>query len=338
MWWGRRALLQPQVQARLPLLLGVVGVFLFLGLITAVTDRPYASNAELGLHPYKAIGTRSLRVLVGMTVGGSCMYRVDTLIKRWGTEHFHYMLFHFDKADWGDLAYNNRPTNAVKHYRYQFGLKMTHYKRHITPKVMQDYDYFFLIDCDTDLEHFDVDAYLKIVNRFNIPISQPAVARSSLLRRSSDHRTCRHVPGPHFGRWTSFVENGPVAVFSRTAWDCVYDLVQGDLGSGWGIDYKWCAYAADRCRLGYRERHERAGGNWGRVCAVIDAQQVYHLDERSASELFGARYQPRQDAYEFERRFPMIQSTRNANCMCACDDRDTVMTALRTVLLQVGLA
>jgi hypothetical protein len=93
------------------------------------------------------------------------------------------------------------------------------------------------------------------------------------------------------------VEVGPLVSFTADAWRCVYELVQGDLGSGWGLDYYWCVYARDVCHLGYPDfqaanvAQERRGGNWGFTCAVVDSVHIAHLDERTATGLFGKDYQ-----------------------------------------------
>eukprot|EP00730_Choanoeca_flexa_P015671 TRINITY_DN7247_c0_g5_i1.p1 TRINITY_DN7247_c0_g5~~TRINITY_DN7247_c0_g5_i1.p1 ORF type:complete len:373 (+),score=27.62 TRINITY_DN7247_c0_g5_i1:88-1206(+) len=310
--------------------------------LVMLTNRAFDPTLHLKPMNTSPKSNSELKILVGITVGEKCRQRVDQMVARWGTTRFKYELFHYDKSDWSSLEHAHTKNPAINHH-YDKGLKMAHYKKHVTPDKVDGYDYFFLVDCDAGLDNFDVETFLTILEEHQPPLAQPSVDHGSLFDRSSDHRTCRTFPGSHSGRWTSTVEVGPLVSFTAEAWQCVYDLVQGDLGSGWGLDYYWCVYARDVCGLGYpagkmaRTEDERRGGHWGFTCAVIDAVHIAHLDERTATGLFGNDYQPRNDVYEFARRFPQLERTRNADGLCACDDRDYIITPIRVTLLQVSV-
>eukprot|EP00055_Hartaetosiga_balthica_P004792 m.13095 g.13095 ORF g.13095 m.13095 type:complete len:356 (+) comp4108_c0_seq1:55-1122(+) len=305
--------------------LGAVVGFIVLCLILLISNRPFPSSsstlsksapASSALSSNNVLNeVNNLKVLVGMTVGEKCLKRVKELIADWGTKQFAYMFFLYDESDWSDVE----KIDGVSIFRGK-GLKMYHYKKHVTPDKVKGFDYFFLVDCDCGMDTFDVSQFLQVIHTQEIPIAQPSVAWGDLFDRSSDHRVCRNVEGIHNGRWTTFVECGPFVAFTREAWTCVYDLVQGDLGSGWGMDYKWCSYARDVCRLrpainGPFHTHN----DGGRVCAVIDATVIDHLDEKTAVGNFGNHYVPVVDVWEFEKRFPDVESVVNTNCVCACD-------------------
>ncbi|EGD78024.1 hypothetical protein PTSG_09662 [Salpingoeca rosetta] len=318
---------------RRPWTLAGPALVLALVVLVVMSDRPYmASQKRPGTGPKHNLvqqqqqrqqapreqGRPWGKVLVGMTVGKKCRARVEQMLEDWGRTQFNYMFFVYDGTDWSALEALDGVT--VLQTR---ALKMHHYKANVPPERVDGYDFFLLLDCDVGLAHFDVHSFLDIQWERQIPIAQPSVAWGELRDRSSDHRVCRNVPGPHYGRWTTFIECGPFVSFMADAWRCVYDLVQGDLGSGWGLDYKWCAYARDVCRLrpALKGPIRTSPDDGGRVCAVIDAQVVDHLDERTAFGRLGSNYQPRQDAVEFERRFPDVESTTLTNCLCACDCR-----------------
>jgi hypothetical protein len=221
------------------------------------------------------------KVVVGITVGKPCIERVTELIRAWGTVQFHYMLFHFDDSDWSNTPFYG--SKAVTHIRENL-LKMQFYKKYISPEEMDKHGwkFFFLVDCDTGFDEFDVQDYLSIVEAKQLLLSQPAVTYHDIRERSSDHRICRQITGDHLGRWSWFVEGGPMAVFSREAWGYVLDLMQDDLKSGWGLDRKWCHYV-----------HMRAGrkADDPPSCAIIDFSPVQHLDEKSAKKKLGTAYQ-----------------------------------------------
>eukprot|EP00056_Hartaetosiga_gracilis_P020082 m.17514 g.17514 ORF g.17514 m.17514 type:complete len:345 (+) comp8150_c0_seq2:145-1179(+) len=283
-------------------------------LVLLISNRPFPETESIGRG-----GTTSevlgLKVLVGMTAGKKCLKRAADMVDKWGKTQFNYMFFVYDESDWSEFERMRGVT--VFHDK---GLKMYHYKKRVTPKVMEEYDYFFLVDCDCGVDNFDVNEYLSIIHTQGIPMSQPSVSWGELFDRSTDHRVCRNVEGNHHGRWANFIECGPFVAFTKEAWLCLYDFVQGDLGSGWGMDYKWCPYLRDVCRI----RPANPGPihvqtDYGRVCAIIDATIVDHLDEKSAFDSFGNGYQPYGDVIGFEERFPDVASIVNTNCICAGD-------------------
>lgn len=64
---------------------------------------------------------------------------------------------------------------------------------------------------------------------------------------------------------STFVECGPAVAVSRKAWACLWGLLQGDLGSGYGLDLVW-----------------------SRACApgstfLLAGERVWHRDGKEAS-------------------------------------------------------
>jgi len=96
--------------------------------------------------------------------------------------------------------------------------------------------------------------YLNIVKSEGLEISQPGLDsklseihhRITVRKKSgSFHRRVSRAnkecsrEGPPCSGWVE----GMAPVFSKSAWQCVWHLIQNDLIHGWGIDYKfgYCA-------------------------------------------------------------------------------------------------
>jgi hypothetical protein len=113
------------------------------------------------------------------------------------------------------------------------------------------------------VDEFDLEGYLDIMRDYNISMSQPGLrAESSKLywpvtrqnkfvvwgvflnkKKEDSHLLIRyrkiHRTNP-IGRWSEFVECGPVTFFSREMYgQCIYTFLREDLTSGWGLDLHW---------------------------------------------------------------------------------------------------
>jgi hypothetical protein len=49
------------------------------------------------------------------------------------------------------------------------------------------------------------------------------------------------------GRWTDFIETGPIVIISSSAWQCLYMYLDAAAVTGWGFDYIWCNIIAQKC-------------------------------------------------------------------------------------------
>ncbi|KOM31099.1 hypothetical protein LR48_Vigan01g065400 [Vigna angularis] len=149
-------------------------------------------------------------------------------------------------------------------------------KRFLHPDIVSIYDYIFLWDEDLGVEHFSPSRYIEIVKEEGLEISQPALdpdsgqihhkitvrARTKKVHRRvyelrGNTRCSEASTGPPC---TGFVE-GMAPVFSRSAWDCTWHLIQNDLVHGWGLDMK----------IGYCAQGDRTQN-----VGVVDEEYVVH--------------------------------------------------------------
>ncbi|MCO5559547.1 hypothetical protein L7F22_013148 [Adiantum nelumboides] len=144
-------------------------------------------------------------------------------------------------------------------------------KRFLHPDVVEPFEYIFIWDEDLDVEHFNAEEYIRLVRKHGLEISQPGLEpdrgltwqMTKRLGNSEVHKSTEEKPGwcpdPHKPPCAGFVEI-MAPVFSRTAWRCVWHMIQNDLVHGWGLDFTLgkCAEPA----------HEKIG--------VVDSQYIVH--------------------------------------------------------------
>jgi hypothetical protein len=193
-------------------------------------------------------------------------------------------------------------------------------KRFVTPQIAETYEFIYAVDEDSDPTQLDVDGYNGIIRRHNISVSQPSLSvlstsknhevtyqqfqyvffvfLASCMRFSRSDQIFRFSPDESIvGRWTDFVECGPFVVVTSLAWrSCVWDLIQEDLTSGWGLDILWHGYCKARAGI---DRF-----------AVIDKFPQIHLSFRTASSDPAAgkpKYDPFIEMQTFFDRHPTIK-------------------------------
>lgn len=95
------------------------------------------------------------------------------------------------------------------------------------------YRFVIFADDDIDLPSGFLDDYLRLVNRYDFALSQPARTHDSFI----DHRFVERLDGID-ARWTNFVEIGPVVAMRH---DAASILLPFDERSpmGWGYDFTW---------------------------------------------------------------------------------------------------
>ncbi|KAJ0964192.1 hypothetical protein J5N97_029314 [Dioscorea zingiberensis] len=214
------------------------------------------------------------RNLLAMAVGIKQKKNVDAIVNKFFSENFTVILFHYDRNvnEWHDLWWSDSVIHIVANAQTKWWFA----KRFLYPDVVSIYDYIFLWDEDLGVDNFHPGRYLKIMESEGLDISQPALdpdlseihhkitirrSKGNLHRRVSDSRTRRRCSGANDGPPCSGFVEGMAPVFSRSAWQCVWHLIQNDLIHGWGIDFK----------LGYC-----AQGNRNKRVGVIDSEYVVH--------------------------------------------------------------
>ena len=131
-------------------------------------------------------------------------------------------------------------------------------KRFALPSMVQSYQYVWLLDDDSELL-FDPLHYQCVVKSLDIPLSAPGRLAGAL---SHDITRVNDGYKAQMGRWTDFVETGPLAVASSAAWQCIFQYLDPSTGSGWGLDSVWCRMLAGLC-FPEADRFK--------VCGIVDA-------------------------------------------------------------------
>ncbi|XP_031128671.1 uncharacterized protein LOC116030533 isoform X1 [Ipomoea triloba] len=250
------------------------------------------ARSDLELKPLKAMSISKSKVnvtgyhnLLAMPVGIKQKDNVDEIIQKFLSENFTIILFHYDgNVDgWWDLAWSKEAIHIVAHSQTKWWFA----KRFLHPDVVSIYDYIFLWDEDLGVENFHPARYLEIVKSEGLEISQPALDPNStgihhkITVRSRTNKFHRRVykdkgstkcsnesEGPPC---SGFVE-GMAPVFSRSAWRCVWHLIQNDLVHGWGMDMKlgYCA------QLLQGDRTTNVG--------IVDSEYLVHLGIQSLGD------------------------------------------------------
>jgi len=213
--------------------------------------------------------------LLAMAVGISQIKNIDTMARKFLKENYAVMLFHYDgNVDgWRHLEWSDKAIHILAHNQTKWWFA----KRFLHPDVMAIYDFIFLWDEDLGVENFNPRRYLDIMVSEGLEITQPALdpdlstdihhritirnKMAKVHRRIYDNRPSMNCSDESKGPpCTGWVE-GMAPVFSRTAWKCVWHLIQNDLIHGWGLDMKlgYCAQG---------DRTEKVG--------VIDSEYVVH--------------------------------------------------------------
>ncbi|GER48177.1 hypothetical protein STAS_25332, partial [Striga asiatica] len=217
--------------------------------------------------------------LLAMPVGIKQKNNVNAVVQKFLSENFTIVLFHYDGNlnGWSNLEWSSEAVHIVAHNQTKWWFA----KRFFHPAVVSSYDYIFLWDEDLGVEHFHPGRYLDIVKSSGLEISQPALDPNStgihhritirnrmkiFHRRVYEDRGSTKCSDDSEGPpCTGFVE-GMAPVFSRSAWQCAWHLIQNDLVHGWGMDMK----------LGYCAQGDRT-----KNVGVVDSEYVVHQSIQS---------------------------------------------------------
>ncbi|HEY0517181.1 MAG TPA: glycosyltransferase family 2 protein [Solirubrobacteraceae bacterium] len=153
------------------------------------------------------------------------------------------------------------------------GGKFENLNRLLREHPAADHDWLLLIDDDVELPRGFLDVLLFLAERFQLTLAQPAHVQDSHAAWAVTRRRRGSAV-----RETSFVEIGPVTLFSRGAFDVL--LPFPELRMGWGLDLHWAALARTegwRCgvldALAIRHRRAAAASAYGREQAVAEARE-----------------------------------------------------------------
>nr|XP_028963277.1 uncharacterized protein LOC103421429 isoform X3 [Malus domestica] len=186
--------------------------------------------------------------LLAIAVGIRQKEIVDKIVKKFLSSDFVVMLFHYDGAvdKWRDLPWSDRAihVSVMNQTKWWFA------KRFLHPDIVSEYKYIFLWDEDLGVENFNPKRYVSIVQEEVLEISQPAldpdksevyhpitarVKKSKVHRRFHKYkgsaRCDDHSSAPPCAGWVEMM----APVFSRSAWQCVWYMIQGDRTQNVGV-------------------------------------------------------------------------------------------------------
>ena len=203
------------------------------------------------------------------------------------------LLFAYDKFDWsGQTWYSDERVILVRHLKQ---MKWWFIKRFVTPLTVEAYDYLWLSDDDASFA-WNPNEFMDILDQFKVELAQPSHLLSAPCVGSSWAITHHRIPakgGGEHGRWTNFVECGPLVVIHKNAWKrCLWNFLQDDLTSGYGLDEMWY----DACKP---------------KTAVIDKLSMCHNSTKTARSNSIDVYDPGKEWPEYQRRFPTVKKAPN---------------------------
>ncbi|XP_050159315.1 uncharacterized protein LOC126632853 isoform X3 [Malus sylvestris] len=186
--------------------------------------------------------------LLAIAVGIRQKEIVDKIVKKFLSSDFVVMLFHYDGAvdKWRDLPWSDRAIHVSVMNQTKWWLA----KRFLHPDIVSEYKYIFLWDEDLGVENFNPKRYVSIIQEEGLEISQPAldpdksevyhpitarVKKSKVHRRFHKYkgsaRCDDHSSAPPCAGWVEMM----APVFSRSAWQCVWYMIQGDRTQNVGV-------------------------------------------------------------------------------------------------------
>jgi len=145
------------------------------------------------------------------------------------------------------------------------------------------------------VEPFDPFLYLKVADSFNLALSQPAHDPKLSF---TYHTHLYKAPGTQIGRYTGVIECGPAVFLSSKGYQCIYDLMQPDLTSGWGLGLLWVDFVRSVCGFG------------NNTAAVMDNFLLIHATETgkgTASSTKNFNTGARVEQKTFFKRFPNVK-------------------------------
>lgn len=197
-------------------------------------------------------------------------------LKIFDDEHFTRVIMIHDNSSWS--SYPDQEHFIWIHVHGQ--RRFWYLKRFITPVILKTYNYIWVLDDDVELL-FDPLHYECVATKLNISLSAPGRAKGVASHEIA--RVNKDFTGT-IGRWTDFVEIGPIFVAQSIAWQCLWNFLSSLVGMGWGLDLIWCQLLTHKCHL------PSATSNYS--CAVLDVFHVNHLSEYIGSTALGSREVP----------------------------------------------
>jgi hypothetical protein len=186
-------------------------------------------------------------------------WTAQNILSAFPSDSFDHVVFLHDNSTW-----HSHPGFADFIWiRAQGQIRLWFISRFLSPSILNSYKYIWTIDDDVLLDFIPLQ-YQCVIDQLHIPLSAPGRSGGVM-----SHKITQVNPSyiEYVGRWTDFVETGPVFVATSSTWMCIYEHLDTSSGSGWGLDLIWCHMLAEACLIALDAT---------RVCAIIDAYRIEH--------------------------------------------------------------
>jgi hypothetical protein len=183
----------------------------------------------------------------------------QNILSAFSLHSFDHIIFVHDNSSW-----HTHP--GYKHFIWihvEGQHRIWYIKRFVLPMILKSYEFLWIIDDDAQL-NFTPLHYQCVVRNLSISLSAPARLSGALSHGLTKVDTNFKN---QIGRWTDFVETGPVVILSSLAWQCIYKYLDASTGTGWGLDLIWCNMIAEKCLSSSEVK---------KACAILDVFDVDH--------------------------------------------------------------
>ena len=194
----------------------------------------------------------------------------QNILQAFPLDLFDHIIFVHDNSSW-----HHHPGHAYFIWIRVIGqLRFWYLKRFVLPIIANTYEYLWILDDDAQL-NFNPLQYQCVIKNLNILLSAPArstgIISHPLTRKDTSFSN-------RIGRWTDFIETGPIVIASTFAWRYIHMYLDPSTGTGWGLDLIWCKMIAQYCLPSHRSM---------KVCAILDAFSVDHQSTSISSSADG---------------------------------------------------
>ncbi|UJR24140.1 hypothetical protein I4U23_027106 [Adineta vaga] len=147
----------------------------------------------------------------------SKFWLINNIHLKYPEDFFDYIIMIYDNSTW-----NFHPIyDKAIWIRVKDQMRFWFLKRFLSPYLIQSYNYIWIIDQDIQFD-FNPLVYECILNHYQILLSSPGRLLGSisyLFTRISPQYENK------IGRWTDFVETGPLIVFNSSAFACIWNFI-----------------------------------------------------------------------------------------------------------------
>ncbi|CAF1506473.1 unnamed protein product [Adineta ricciae] len=194
--------------------------------------------------------------------------------------NFDYLIMIYDNSTW-----NSHPIYSKAIWiRVENQKRFWFIKRFLSRHLIESYRFIWILDEDVQFD-FHPLTYECVVNHYQILLSSPG-----RLLGSISYLITRISPlyEDKIGRWTDFVETGPLIVFHSSALSCLWNFINEKVSSGYGLDLIWCQILSQICFKNISSK---------KICAILDSFSMNHLSQGINTVDVGNRELPAYQEY-----------------------------------------